>query len=69
MEFQNDCLARAHHLLASALQLLDEAEASADIGACVDHAMVRLSEVIEERRIQQPKGEVAKFSRRSDATS
>jgi hypothetical protein len=70
MDFPNDRLSRAHHLLASALQLLDEANASADIGGHVDQAMVRLSEVMKEAgRIEPLKAKLEKFSRGSDATN
>ena len=42
----NNPLLRAQGLLVSALQLLDEANAPSDIGAHVDLAIARLSEVL-----------------------
>jgi len=42
--------ARAMHFLTLALQLLDESETPADVGAHVDAAMTRLSEVMSKSR-------------------
>jgi hypothetical protein len=44
MDSTNDLLLRAQHFLTSALHLLDEANAPADIGAHVDLAVSRLSD-------------------------
>jgi hypothetical protein len=46
MKTSGDYQARAMELLASALQLLDESDTPADVGAHVDLAIVRLSEVM-----------------------
>lgn len=43
-----DLLARAQVFLASALELLDEANAPSDIGAHVDSAIQRLSEALQD---------------------
>jgi hypothetical protein len=46
METSDDPRLRARHLLTLALQLLDESDAPADVGAHVDVAIARLSEVL-----------------------
>ena len=48
MDTHGDSLLRAMQLLESALAILDEAGASADIGAHVDVAISRLSEELAE---------------------
>jgi hypothetical protein len=48
MDTSDDLQLRARHLLISALQLLDESDAPADVGAHVDVAITRLSEVLGE---------------------
>jgi hypothetical protein len=49
MDSPNDLLARARACLTLALQLLDEGNAPGDIGAHVDLAVTRVSEVLKER--------------------
>ena len=46
MESSDDPRVRAMHFLTLALELLDESDAPADIGAHVDVAVGRLSEVL-----------------------
>jgi len=46
MDTADDPRSGAMHLLTLALQLLDESDAPADIGAHVDLAITRLSEVM-----------------------
>ena len=46
MEASDDPRVRAMHFLTSALELLDKSDAPADIGAHVDVAVARLSEVL-----------------------
>jgi hypothetical protein len=46
MESSDDPRVRAMHYLTVALELLDESEAPADIGAHIDVAVTRLSDVL-----------------------
>jgi hypothetical protein len=46
MDSSDDPLSGAMHFLTLALQLLDQSDAPADIGAHVDVAIARLSEVL-----------------------
>jgi hypothetical protein len=48
MESSDDPRVRAMHFLTLALELLDESDAPADIGAHVDAAVGRLSEVLDQ---------------------
>jgi hypothetical protein len=48
MDTSDNSQVRAMHFLKLALQLLDESDAPADVGAHVDVAITRLSEVLGE---------------------
>jgi hypothetical protein len=66
----NNPLSRAQNLLASALQLLDEADAPSDIGAHVNLAITRLSETLEAAgQNDQYETTLRKMSRGSDANN
>ena len=66
----DNLLSRAHGHLASALQLLDDAAAPSDIGAHVDLALGRLSQVLRAAgQTGSHDAELRKMSRGSDATN